>query len=91
MVPGLVACEVLETAPDQSWQLIRHVLDYSWYVPRLTFEIRATYERSVRMSIERVSGDFGCSGAWYLQSDGEYTVAHYSMELAPASGFRNGS
>ena len=31
LVPGLVACNVLETAPDRSWQIIRQVLDYSWY------------------------------------------------------------
>src|ERR1700680_627800 len=30
LVPGLIACDVIETAPDQSWQRIRHVLDYSW-------------------------------------------------------------
>ncbi len=42
LVPGLVSCEVLETAPDRSWQRIRHVLNYSWYVPKLTYEIRAS-------------------------------------------------
>ena len=25
LVPGLVACDVMETAPDRSWQRIRHV------------------------------------------------------------------
>jgi ribosome-associated toxin RatA of RatAB toxin-antitoxin module len=84
LVPGLTACDVLETSPDQSWQLIRHVLDYSWYLPKLTYEFRATYERPVRISIERVSGDFlVLRGSWYLQSDGDYTVAHYAVELAP--------
>jgi hypothetical protein len=83
LVPGLIACEVLETSPDQS-QLIRHVMDYSWYLPKLTYEFRATYERPVRISIERVSGDLDVlRGSWYLQSDGDYTVAHYAVELAP--------
>ena len=27
LVPGLVACDVTETAPDRSWQRIRHVMD----------------------------------------------------------------
>jgi hypothetical protein len=39
----------------------------------------------VRISIERVSGDFAVlRGSWYLQSDGDYTVAHYAVELAPS-------
>jgi hypothetical protein len=84
MVPGLVACDVLETAPDQSWQIIRHVLDYSWYVPKLTYEFRASYDNSTRISIERISGDLRVlKGSWYLQSDGDYTIAHYAVELAP--------
>jgi hypothetical protein len=83
-VPGLVACEVLDTAPDGSWQLIRHVIDYSWYLPRLTYEMRATYEYPSRVSIERVAGDLSVlKGSWYLESDGEFTVAHYSLALAP--------
>ena len=80
LVPGLIACDVLETSPDQSSQLIRQVVDFSWYLPRLTYEFRASYERPVRISIERVSGDFAVlRGSWYLQSDGDYTVAHYAV------------
>ncbi len=41
LVPGLMDCRVLETAPDGSWQRIKHVLDYSWYTPKLNYEIRA--------------------------------------------------
>jgi len=83
-VPGLAACEVLETAPDRSWQLIRHVVDYSWYLPKLTFEIRATYEYPSRVSIERVSGDLSVlKGSWFFESDGDFTVAHYSLDLVP--------
>lgn len=83
-VPGLVACEVLDTAPDGSWQLIRHVIDYSWYLPRLTYEMRATYEYPARVSIERVAGDLSVlKGSWYLESDGDFTIAHYSLALAP--------
>ena len=84
LVPGLVTCDVLETAPDQSWQRIRHVIDYSWYVPKLTYEIRATYNRPTRVSIERVSGDLRVlKGSWVLQGDGDYTIAHYAVDLAP--------
>jgi hypothetical protein len=84
LLPGLIGCDVLETSSDQSSQLIRHVVDYSWYLPKITYEFRASYERPVRISIERVSGDFAVlRGSWYLQSDGDYTVAHYAVELAP--------
>jgi Polyketide cyclase / dehydrase and lipid transport len=84
LVPGLVSCDVLETAPDRSWQRIRHVIDYSWYLPKLTYEIRAAYDRPTRVSIERVSGDLRVlKGSWVLQSDGEDTIAHYAVDLAP--------
>jgi Polyketide cyclase / dehydrase and lipid transport len=84
LVPGLVGCEVRETAPDGSWQRIRHVLDYSWYVPKLTYEIRATYEQPSRVSIERVSGDLRTlRGSWVLERDGDYTIARYAVDLAP--------
>lgn len=84
MVPGLEVCDVLETAPDQSWQRIRHVMNYSWYVPKLTYLIRATYDPPSKVSIERISGDLRVlRGSWELKSDGEYTIAHYAVDLAP--------
>ncbi len=84
LVPGLVSCEVLETAPDGSWQRIRHVLNYSWFVPKLTYEIRASYTEPSKVSIERVAGDLRVlKGSWTLQRDGEDTIAHYKVDLAP--------
>jgi Polyketide cyclase / dehydrase and lipid transport len=84
MVPGLEICDVLETAPDQSWQRIRHVMNYSWYVPKLTYVIRANYDRPAKVSIERISGDLRTlRGSWELTSDGDYTIAHYAVDLAP--------
>jgi hypothetical protein len=84
LVPGLVACEVMETAADRSWQRIRHVMDYSWYVPKVIYEIRASYIYPSRVSIERISGDLRMlRGSWVLQSDGDYTIAHYAVELSP--------
>ena len=84
LVPGLIACDVVETAPDRSWQRIRHVMDYSWYVPKLTYEIRAAYDQPSGVSIERVSGDLLIlKGSWALQKDGDDTIAHYAINLAP--------
>ena len=84
LVPGLVGCEVLETAPDRSWQRIRHAMTISWYAPRLVYEVRATYDEPLRVSIERISGDLRViRGSWVLQSDGDDTVAHYTVALTP--------
>jgi hypothetical protein len=84
LVPGLVGCEVMETAPDRSWQRIRHVMDYSWYLPKLTYEIRAAYDQPSRVSIDRISGDLRIlRGSWVLQSDGNDTIARYNVDLAP--------
>lgn len=84
MVPGLEVCYVVETAPDQSWQKIRHVMNYSWYLPKVTYVIRATYDPPVKVTIEKVSGDLRTlRGSWELQSDGDYTIAHYTVDLAP--------
>jgi Polyketide cyclase / dehydrase and lipid transport len=84
LVPGLVACDVEETAPDRSWQRIRHVVDYSWYTPQVSYEFRASYDQPSRVSIERLSGGLRVlRGSWVLQSDGDYTIAHYSVDLAP--------
>jgi hypothetical protein len=74
----------VETAPDHSWQLIRHVIDYSWYVPKLTFVFRADYRFPERISIRRVSGDLRfLDSSWDLEKDGDFTIAHYQLALVP--------
>jgi Polyketide cyclase / dehydrase and lipid transport len=84
MVPGLEVCDVLESAPDLSWQRIRHVMNYSWYVPKLTYVIRAVYDRPAKVTIEQISGDLRTlRGSWELTTDGSYTIAHYMVDLSP--------
>jgi hypothetical protein len=84
LVPGLKDCQVLDTAPDGSWQLTRQVMDYSWYVPELTYVLRATYDYPRRILIERDSGDLRTlKASWYLDQDGEFTVLRYSLEVTP--------
>jgi hypothetical protein len=84
MVPGLEACDVLESAPDRSWQKIRHIMNYSWYVPKVTYVIRAAYDRPSKVTIERIGGDLRTlRGSWELKSDGDYTIANYMVDLAP--------
>lgn len=84
LVPGLMDCKVVGTAPDQSWQIIRHVMDYSWYTPRLTYDLRAAYDKPRRVSVVRIAGDLKTlDGSWTLTSDGDFTVAHYAVHLSP--------
>ena len=84
LVPGLVGCDVLETAPDASWQRIRHALNYSWYVPRLTYEIRADYDKPRHVSMDRISGDLKTLRvSWTLLREGNDTIAEYAVDLAP--------
>jgi Polyketide cyclase / dehydrase and lipid transport len=84
MVPGLIGCEVVDTAPDGSWQLIRQVVDYSWLVPRVTYVLRARYDYPAHIDIERESGDLRMlKSSWYLDADGESTVVRYSLEVTP--------
>ena len=84
LVPGLVDCEVLETAPDESWQRVRHVLNYSWYVPKLTYEIRVTYDKPKAIHLERTAGDLKrLQVSWALRSDGADTIAQYKVDLEP--------
>lgn len=84
IVPGLQTCEVEATAPDLSWQTIRQVVDYSWYMPRVSYVMKATYEKPRSIDFDKVSGDpMSLSGSWTLDSDGDYTVAHYALDFAP--------
>jgi hypothetical protein len=83
--PGLVACDVAETAADDSWQKIRQVVEFSWFMPRLTYEVRANYDKPARVSIELISGNLArLSGSWTLQGVDDYTVVYYVVDLAPA-------
>ena len=84
LVPGLVGCQVLETSADGTTQRIRQVLNYSWYVPKLTYELLATYDKPRHLTLERVSGDLKTLHvSWDLRVEGDYTVAQYVVDLAP--------
>jgi hypothetical protein len=84
LLQGLKECQVLDTAPDGSWQLIRQVIDYSWYVPTLTYVLRDTYDYPERILIQLDSGDLrALKASWHLEADGEFTVLRYSLEITP--------
>ncbi len=84
IVPGLRDCEVQATAADGSWQRIRQVVDYSWYLPKISYVVRATYRRPDRIDFERTAGDLAMlRGYWELRRDGNATVAHCVLDLVP--------
>lgn len=84
IVPGLKTCEVLETAPDLSWQRIRQVMDYSWFIPRVSYEVKVNYTKPSGIVFEKVAGDLmRLKGSWVLQSDGDFTVAQYDLDFVP--------
>jgi hypothetical protein len=84
IVPGLKLCVVQETAKDQSWQRIRQVMDYAWFTPRVSYDVLASYNKPDGIAFEKVAGDqMRLRGSWGLQSDGDYTVAHYVLEFSP--------
>ena len=84
IVPGLKVCEVLETAPDRSWQRIRQVVDYSWLVPRVNYVMQADYKKPSDISFEKIAGDpMRMHGSWTLQSEGDDTVARYQVDFTP--------
>jgi len=84
IVPGLKQCDVQETAPDRSWQRIRQVMEYSWFTPRMSYVVLASYNKPVGIAFEKVAGDqIRLRGSWHLHRDGDYTVAQYVLEFAP--------
>ena len=82
IVPSLKACEVLERGEDGSWVRIRQVMEYFRLLPDVKFEVKVTYLPPDSVTFERVSGDLtSLRGKWILQSDGDYTNAHYDVAI----------
>jgi len=83
-VPGLRTCKVQKTAADGSWQQIRLVMDYSWYLPRVSYVVRVAYAQPARIAFAKAGGDAAdLRGSWELQADGDATIAHYALDFEP--------
>ncbi len=84
-MPHLRRCEVEQTAPDRSWQRIRQVVGYPWYLPRASYVVTATYRPFERIGFDEVAGDFKLlRGSWRLRRDGGATIADYEFDVVPA-------
>jgi ribosome-associated toxin RatA of RatAB toxin-antitoxin module len=85
-VPHLEHCEVLESAPDGSWQIVEHRVDHGWFAPRARYIFRAEYESFRRIRFSNVSGDLRENrGTWeFLPSeDGNSTLVTYNAHIVP--------
>jgi uncharacterized protein YndB with AHSA1/START domain len=85
-VPHLRHCAVLETAPDNSWQVVEQQIDYGWFMPHAYYVFRAEYERFTGIRFSNVRGDFRENrGMWEFQpgADGESTIVTYRLRLVP--------
>jgi uncharacterized membrane protein len=85
-VPHLRSCAVLETAPDDSWQVVEQHIDYGWFMPHADYVFRVDYERFHRIRFSNVRGDFRENrGSWEFQPtpDGGATVVTYRVHLVP--------
>jgi hypothetical protein len=85
-VPHLEHCMVLQTAPDQSFELVEHQVHYSWLMPRADIVFRADYERFKRIRVSNVRGDFRENhGVWEFRPlpGGAGTIVTYRVHLVP--------
>jgi uncharacterized protein YndB with AHSA1/START domain len=87
-VPHLEHCEVLETAPDGSWQIVEHQVDHGWFAPKARYVFRAEYEDFRRIRFSHVSGDLRENeGTWEFTpaKGGESTIVTYNARVVPRS------
>jgi ribosome-associated toxin RatA of RatAB toxin-antitoxin module len=85
-VPHLRHCAVLDSAPDNSWQVVEQRIDYGWFMPKASYVFRAEYERFARIRFSNVSGDFRENqGIWEFRptTDGKATIVTYRVQLVP--------
>jgi ribosome-associated toxin RatA of RatAB toxin-antitoxin module len=85
-VPHLENCRVRDQAPDESWLLVEHEIDYGWYAPRVNWVFRAELAADRSITFRQVSGDFRANeGSWELEPtpDGATTLVLYRAYIDP--------
>jgi uncharacterized protein YndB with AHSA1/START domain len=86
-VPHLKRCNVLDTAPDGTWQNVEQTVDYGWLAPRAEYVFHADYEDFHRIRFSHLRGDFHENhGTWEFhgQNGGRTTLVTYQARIAPA-------
>jgi ribosome-associated toxin RatA of RatAB toxin-antitoxin module len=85
-VPHMRLCRVRDQAPDNSWLLIEHEIDFGWYAPRIKYVFRADLVADRSIDFRQVTGDFKANeGRWELQpvDDGRHTLLLYRAYIDP--------
>jgi ribosome-associated toxin RatA of RatAB toxin-antitoxin module len=85
-VPHLRLCRVRDRAPDDSWQLVDHEIDFGWYAPRVKYVFRADLTPDRSIEFKQVSGDFKANeGLWEFEPDdtGRRTLLRYRAYVDP--------
>lgn len=84
-IPGVKRCRRMQSAPDDSWEIVEQEAKYSWWMPAVTTVIRAEYERPHRIDFKRISGDLKREeGDWVLESGpGGATIVEYELYVDP--------
>jgi uncharacterized membrane protein len=85
-VPHMRLCRVRDQAPDNSWQVVEHEIDFGWYTPRIKYVFRADLVADRSIDFRQVSGDFKANeGRWDLQpaDDGSTTLLLYQAYIDP--------
>ena len=88
-IPGVKRCRRVQTAPDNSWEIIEQESKYSWLMPSVTTIVRADYKRPQRIDFKRVGGDLKDeTGTWVLESSSpathdNTTIVEYELHVDP--------
>ena len=89
-IPGVKRCRRVQTAPDNSWEIIEQESKYSWLMPTVTTVVRADYKRPQRIDFKRVGGDLKEeTGTWLLDSvqaagaHASTTIVEYQLHVEP--------
>jgi ribosome-associated toxin RatA of RatAB toxin-antitoxin module len=85
-VPHLKRCNVIETAPDGTWQEVEQTVDYGWLAPRADYVFHADYEHFERIRFSNLRGDFHENhGTWefHALNDSRTTLVTYEARIAP--------
>ncbi len=91
-VPHLKACRVRESAPDASWGIVEHEIDFGWYTPRIRWTFRAEFVPEKRITFRQVSGDFKKNeGVWEFEAapNGVSTIVKYQAAIDPPAFIPN--
>jgi len=84
-IPGVKSCRRVQSAPDESWEIVEQEAKYSWFMPAVTTMIRAEYQRPHRIDFKRLSGDLKQEdGSWVLESAADAaTIVEYELYVDP--------